>query len=68
MVLNLSKTISVIKKKNIWNRCSSLLGKDESDLILLTSYNGEDSNMSCINPVFDIRYYVVGKWKDVAWL
>lgn len=48
-VLNLSKTIC--SRKTIWNRCCSLLGKDKTDLILLTSYNGKVSNMPCINPL-----------------
>lgn len=38
-------------KKTIWNRCCSPLGKDETDLILLTSYNGKDNIMCCINPL-----------------
>lgn len=38
-------------KKTIWNRCCSPLGKDETDLILLTSYNGKNNIMCCINPL-----------------
>lgn len=49
MVLNLSKTICVIKKH--LEQVLQPLGKDETDLILLTSYNGKDSIMCCINPL-----------------